>query len=359
MTAALALGRHSLGSTWPNPAVGCVIAREGRVVGRGATRPGGRPHAEVEALAQAGAAARGATVYITLEPCAHHGVTPPCADALVAAGVGRVVIALRDPDPRTNGGGLARLRAAGIAVTEGVLEAEARGDHAGFLSRVRRGRPHLTLKLATTLDGRIATAAGESRWITGAHARRLVHAERLRHDAVMVGGGTARADDPSLTVRDLGPVRQPVRVVVSRALALDPDGALGRTAREVPVWLLHGDAPEARLAEWEARGARSIEVAAGRSGVDPAAALAALGMEGLTRVLCEGGGALGASLLAAGVVDELLVIAAGAALGAEGRPGLGPLGVRALAEAPRFRLSEVRAVGGDVLQRWRAEAPRG
>ena len=359
MAAALALGRRGLGAVWPNPAVGCVIVRDGRVVARGATQPGGRPHAEAVALARAGQAARGATAYVSLEPCAHHGVTPPCADALVAAGIARVVLALRDPDPRTDGGGAARLRAAGLDVAEGVLEAEARADHAGFLRRVLRGRPHLTLKLATSLDGRIATASGESRWITGPEARRLVHAERLRHDAVMVGAGTARADDPSLTVRGLGRIRQPLRVVVSRRLDLDPEGALGRTAREVPVWLLHAGAPEARRAAWEARGARLIEVPGGPSGVDPAAALGALGTAGLTRVLCEGGGALGAALLAAGLVDELLVIAAGVALGAEGRPGLGPLGVDALADAPRFRLVETRAVGGDVLQRWRAAAGSG
>ena len=354
MAAALALGRRGLGSTWPNPSVGCVIERKGRVVGRGVTRPGGRPHAETVALAQAGEAARGATAHVTLEPCAHHGVTPPCADALIAAGVARVVLALRDPDPRTDGGGAARLRAAGVEVVEGVLEARARADHAGFLARVTRGRPRLTLKLATSFDGRIATASGESRWITGPEARRWVHAERLRHDAVLVGAGTARADDPSLTVRGLGSVRQPVRVVLSRGLDLDPDGALGRGAREAPVWLLHGEAPPARREAWEARGARLIAVRAGAEGLDLPAALGALGEAGLTRVLCEGGGRLAASLLAAGLADELVGFTAGVALGAEGRASLGPMGLAALADALRFELVEARAVGGDVLHRWRA-----
>ena len=354
MTAALALGRRGLGATWPNPSVGCVIVRDGRVVGRGATAPGGRPHAEAVALARAGGAARGATAYVTLEPCAHHGVTPPCADALIAGGVARVVIALRDPDPRTDGGGVTRLRAAGIAVEEGVGEPRAREDHAGFLARVARGRPWLTLKLATSFDGRIATASGESRWITGPLARRLVHAERLRHDAVMVGAGTARADDPALTVRGLGAVRQPVRVVLSSGLDLDPDGALGRTAGEAPVWLLHAGAPEAQHAAWEARGARTIAVAGGAGRLDPVAAMRTLGEAGLTRVLCEGGGALAASLLAAGLVDELLGFTAGLALGAEGRPGVGPLDLAALADAPRFALVETRAVGGDAMHRWRA-----
>ena len=355
MAAALALGRRGLGSVWPNPSVGCLIVAGGRVVGRGVTQPGGRPHAEAVALAMAGPAARGATAYVTLEPCAHRGVTPPCADALVAQGVARVVVALRDPDPRTDGGGLARLRAAGIAVTEGVLEARARFDQAGFLSRILRGRPHVTLKLASSFDGRIATAAGESRWITGATARRVVHAERLRHDGVMVGGGTARADDPSLTVRGLGAVRQPVRMVMSRRLDLDPGGALGRSAGETPVWLLHGDAPAGRRAAWSRRGARLIAVAEEPDGsLRAAAALRALGEAGLTRVFCEGGGTLAASLLAEALVDELVGFTAGLAIGSEGRPAIGGMDVRQLDGAPRFDLVETRRVGADILHRWRA-----
>ena len=354
MRHALALGRRGLGTVWPNPAVGCVIEAGGRVVGRGWTQPGGRPHAETEALAMAGRAARGAAAYVTLEPCAHHGATPPCAEALVAAGVSRCVVATRDPDPRVQGRGIAMLRAAGIEVTEGVLEKEARAANAGFLSRVLRGRPALTLKLASSFDGRIATASGESRWITGPAARRLVHAERLRHDAVMVGAGTARADDPSLMVRGMGEVRQPVRIVLSRRLDVDPAGALGRTAREVPVWLLHGREAQAdRRAAWEASGAKLIEAPVADGQIDPEAALGALGAAGLTRVFCEGGGALAASLLSAGLVDELAGFTAGVALGAEGHPGLGAMGIGALAEAPRFDLIEARRVGADVLHRWR------
>lgn len=353
MALALSLGRRGLGQTWPNPAVGCVIVREGRIVGRGTTRPGGRPHAEVIALAQAGAAARGATAYVTLEPCSHHGKTPPCADALAAAGVARVVVALTDPDPRVNGQGLARLRAAGVEVVEGVLAEAARADQRGFLTRVVQGRPMVTLKLAGSFDGRIATATGESRWITGPEARRLVHAQRMRHDAVMVGGGTARADDPSLTVRGLGATRQPVRVVLSRNLDLPLDGQLARTAGEVPLWLVHGDrvAPELARA-WEGLGARLIAVPVLRGQLDAARALAALGEAGLTRLFCEGGAALAASLLSEGLVDELVGFTAGLALGAEGWPSLAALGVSRLAEAPRFDLVETRAVGGDVMHRW-------
>ena len=358
MALALALGRRGQGNVWPNPAVGCVIVQGIRIVGRGWTQPGGRPHAETDALAQAGAAARGATAYVSLEPCAHHGKTPPCAEALAAAGVARVVTACEDPDPRVSGSGHKLLESHGIAVTTGVLAAEARSANAGFLSRIERGRPWLTLKLALTLDGRIATATGESRWITGPAARRRVHAMRAAHDAVLVGGGTARADDPALTVRDMGMQRQPVRLVAARRLDLPRDGTLVRTIAEAPLWLLHDPAATAptEAAAWEARGARLVACRSGRGGqLDPAALLAALGAEGLTRVFCEGGGSLAGSLLSAGLVDELAVFSAGLAIGAEGRPGIGALGLDRLGEARRFRLVAVETVGEDILHRWRAD----
>ncbi len=353
MAHALGLARRGLGRVWPNPAVGCVLVNGTRVIGRGLTRPGGRPHAETVALAAAGQAAQGATAYVTLEPCAHHGQTPPCAGALVAAGVARVVTAMEDPDPRVSGRGHAMLRAAGIAVDEGVLEAEARALQRGFLCRVTEGRPMVTLKLAASLDGRIATAAGESRWITGSDARARVHAMRAAHDAVMVGAGTARADDPMLTVRGLGFAHQPVRVVAARTLDLDPGGALGRSAREVPVWLVHGSAaPAAARAAWAATAARLIEVAEAAGALDPAAILAALGLAGLTRVFCEGGGQFAAALLKAGLVDEIALFTAGLALGADARPAVGALGLSALAEAGRFRLAGVKQAGADTLSLW-------
>lgn len=348
MALALALGRRGMGRVWPNPAVGCVIVRDGRVVGRGWTGDGGRPHAETVALAQAGEAARGATVYVTLEPCAHHGRTPPCADALVAAGVARVVVATGDPDPRVAGRGLARLREAGIAVFTPLREDEARHDHAGFLLRVTAGRPWVTLKLAASLDGRIATASGESRWITGPRARESVQLLRSRHDAVMVGGGTARADDPLLTVRGID--RPPVvRVVWSRGLDLDRHSQLARTARSTPLWLLHvqGDP-----GPWRDLGARCLRVAGTEQGVDLREGLKALAEAGLTRVLCEGGGQLAAGLLRAGLVDEIVLFHAGHVLGAEGRPMVGALGLSALAEAPAFDLAAVDRIGGDVVTRW-------
>lgn len=353
MALALSLGRRGQGQTWPNPAVGCVIVNHGRIVGRGWTASGGRPHAEPQALARAGSAARGATAYVSLEPCAHHGLTPPCADALIAAGIARVVAPVQDSDPRVEGRGFATLRAAGVEVTKGVMAAEAARDLAGFFLRIREGRPRVTLKLATSFDGRIATATGDSQWITGPQARRHVHALRARHDAVMVGAGTARADDPALTVRGLGITHQPVRIVVSRRLDLPLTGTLARTAQETPLWLCHGPNADPRLIEaWEGLGARLIPCAVQAGQIDPTALLQALGQAGLTSVFCEGGGALAASLIAAGLVDELIGMTAGVLIGAEGQPALATLGIAKLAHAPRFDLIETRRLGPDILHRW-------
>ena len=354
MAHALSLGARGLGRVWPNPAVGCVVVKDGRVVGRGRTADGGRPHAETIALEMAGEAARGATAYVSLEPCSHHGQTPPCVDALIGAGVARVVFALEDPDERVAGRGLAALRDAGIAVETGVMSDRAAKLHAGFLSRVQTGRPLLTLKLALTLDGRIATATGESRWITGHAARRVVHGMRANHDAVLVGGGTARTDNPTLTVREFGASHQPLRVVASRRLDLPWPCRLGESLYEGPVWLLHGadDVPLNVGTHWTGAGARLLPVAVKGGQLDPAAMLTALGSEGVTRVFCEGGGALAASFLQAGLVDRLVVFSAGKVLGAEGTPGIGALGIDRLATAPQFELVEVRKVGSDVMHQW-------
>lgn len=353
MALALSLGRRGQGNCWPNPAVGCVLVRDGRIVGRGWTQPGGRPHAERVALVQAGEAARGATAYVTLEPCAHHGKTPPCAEGLIKAGVARVVVAIEDTDPRVAGQGFAMLREAGIEVEVGVLAEEASRDLAGFLRRAETGRPWVTLKLASSYDGRIATASGHSQWITGPEARRMVHAMRATHDAVMVGGGTARADDPSLTVRDIGVSHQPVRVVMSRRLDLPMMSQLARTAKEVPLWLCHGaDADAALIEAWEGIGAKLLLCAPHGAQLDMSAVLQALSSEGLTRVFCEGGGGVAASLLAADLVDELVGFTAGLSIGAEGLPAIGAQGLSRLEEANRFKLIEARPIGGDVLHRW-------
>ncbi|MFK7869911.1 MAG: bifunctional diaminohydroxyphosphoribosylaminopyrimidine deaminase/5-amino-6-(5-phosphoribosylamino)uracil reductase RibD [Roseobacter sp.] len=356
MAHALCLGRRGMGQTAPNPAVGCVIVKGGRVVGRGWTQPGGRPHAEVMALKQAGEAVRGADVYVTLEPCAHHGKTGPCAEALARAGVARVVVAVRDPDPRVNGRGIDLLQAHGIAVEVGMLEAEALADHAGFIARVTLGRPRVTLKLASSFDGRIATGTGESQWITGPLARRAVHAQRARHDAVMVGGGTARKDDPALTVRGLGMSRQPQRVVVSRRLDIPLMSKLAVTAQDVPVVLCHGsDADRALMQTWRDLGATLVECQTHGGQLDPASVLARLAEQGINRVFCEGGSALAASLLEADLVDDLVGFTAGLAIGAEGLPSIGALGLDRLQQAPRFTLMEVSHSGGDIVHVWQRD----
>jgi diaminohydroxyphosphoribosylaminopyrimidine deaminase / 5-amino-6-(5-phosphoribosylamino)uracil reductase len=360
MAHALRLAARGLGYTWPNPAVGCVIVRDGTIVGRGWTQPGGRPHAEIRALEQAGPRAAGATVYVTLEPCAHHGQTPPCAEALIAARVTRVVTALTDPDPRVSGKGHAMLRAAGIAVTEGVLTDQATRLNAGFLKRVTRGLPFVTLKLAATLDGRTATATGESRWITGPQARRKVHALRLAHDAVMVGSGTAVVDDPDLTIRDMGASRQPVRIVLDRTLKHSPQSRLGRTAKDSPIWLLHGPGvPDATCRAWRATGATLTSVREADGHLDLSDALQALAAKGITRILSEGGSTVAAALLKAGLVDELALFSGGALIGAEGHPALGPLHLAALADAPRPVLREMQQLGPDLYSLWQMPEPPG
>jgi diaminohydroxyphosphoribosylaminopyrimidine deaminase/5-amino-6-(5-phosphoribosylamino)uracil reductase len=359
MALALSLGRRGQGTCWPNPAVGCVIVNEGRIVGRGWTQPGGRPHAETVALAQAGVSARGATAYVSLEPCAHHGKTPPCAEALVKAGIACVVAPITDSDPRVAGQGFALLREHGVAVRTGVLAEQAAQDHAGFFSKTEQGRPLVTLKLASSFDGRIATASRQSQWITGPQARRLVHAMRARHDAVMIGAGTVRADDPSLTVRDLGIDGQPIRVVVSRHLELPLLSQLARTAKKTPLWLCHGASVDAeRIRAWEQVGARLMPCDLHGTQVDPADVLRQLGAAGLTRVFCEGGSALAASLLAADLVDDLVGFTAGFAIGAEGLPAIGALGLDDLNTACRFDLIETRAIGPDIMHRWRRSRRR-
>nr|WP_299747494.1 bifunctional diaminohydroxyphosphoribosylaminopyrimidine deaminase/5-amino-6-(5-phosphoribosylamino)uracil reductase RibD [uncultured Tateyamaria sp.] len=353
MSLALSLGRRGMGQTAPNPAVGCVIVKDERIIGRGWTQLGGRPHAETEALAQAGSDAAGATAYVTLEPCAHHGKTPPCAEALVAAGIRRAVIAMRDSDTRVDGQGIAILQAAGIEVTTGICEAEAEADHIGFTLRTEQGRPFVTLKLASSFDGRIATGTGESQWITGPQARRCVHVMRARHDAVMVGGGTARHDDPSLTVRGFGDVPQPTRVVVSRRLDLPLMSTLARTAKDVPVILCHGRDADPMLQDtWRDLGATLLPCGTSGAQLDPRDILQQLGSHGVTRVFCEGGGALAASLIETDLVDELVGFTAGLVIGAEGLPNIGALGLDTLAAAQRYTLKSVSRMGADVCHRW-------
>jgi diaminohydroxyphosphoribosylaminopyrimidine deaminase/5-amino-6-(5-phosphoribosylamino)uracil reductase len=332
--------------------VGCVLVKDGRVIGRGWTQPGGRPHAETEALRRAGDAARGATAYVTLEPCSHHGRTPPCCEALAGAGIARVVMAMRDPDPRVNGRGLAMLRGAGIDVEEGLLEAEARALNAGFFRRIQAGMPLVTLKLASTLDGRIATASGESRWITGEAARREVHALRARHDAILVGSGTVLADDPDLTCRIPGMERVPMlRVVADARLRTPPSARLVQSAGVAPVLIITAPGhPPAEQAPFMEAGADIVTVPAhAAGGLDLPSLLRALGRRGVTRVLAEGGAGLAAALLRQGLVDRLVWFHAPAVMGGDGHPALQGLRLAALSAMPRFRRTAQRALGDDML----------
>ena len=350
MALALALAERGLGNVWPNPAVGCVLVKDGRVAGRGWTQPGGRPHAESEAIDRAGAAATGSTAYVTLEPCAHHGRTPPCVDLMLGAGIARTVVAAVDPDPRVDGKGIARLRAAGMAVEVGCMEAQACRLNAGFFRRMRQGRPLVTLKLATSADGRIATAAGDSRWITGPTARAEGHRLRLRHDAIMIGSGTALADDPLLTCRLPGlEHRSPVRVVLDRRLRLPADGRLARSAAEQPLWLFTSAPGTAEAEALRARGV-SVFAVAGEGAADGLqSVLAALARQGITRVLVEGGATLATALLGAGLVDRLYQFTAPLLIGADGYPATHSLAVARLADARRWRRVDGRIVGPDRL----------
>ena len=357
MRAALALARRGLGNVWPNPAVGCIIVADGRAVGRGWTQPGGRPHAETEALRRAGSKARGATAYVSLEPCSHWGRTPPCADALIEAGLARVVIGLEDPDPRVAGAGVSRLRTAGIAVETEIGVTEAVEINAGYLTRERLGRPLVTLKLATSLDGKIATGTGESRWITGPLARASTHKLRAERDAIMVGTGTVLADDPQLTCRlpGLGH-HSPVRIVLDRNLRIPPAAHVIAEAWETPTWVLTlRSANNASREAFLDRGAILVEVdpdAAGR--IDLVAAFQALGARGLTRVLVEGGARLAAALLEARLVDRLVWMHAPLVIGADGIPAIAAFGLRALADTPGFERIATETIGDDVVSTFRA-----
>ncbi|MDA1101536.1 MAG: bifunctional diaminohydroxyphosphoribosylaminopyrimidine deaminase/5-amino-6-(5-phosphoribosylamino)uracil reductase RibD [Proteobacteria bacterium] len=352
---ALALAGRGLGNVWPNPAVGCVLVRPGRggigdlIAGRGWTQPGGRPHAETMALEQAGPRAKGATAYVSLEPCAHHGETPPCAEALIAAEIARVVVAAPDPDSRVNGRGAEMLRAAGVRV-DWVDQTAGELLNAGYLSKVRQGRPLVTLKLASTLDGRIALGNGQSQWITGPQARARGHLLRAEHDAILIGIGTALADDPELTCRLPGMMGQsPVRVVLDSQLRLPRASRLARSAKNYPLWLIAG-----RGRKNNAMDKLGVEILSapldGRGRINLRAALMALAERGITRLLVEGGSAVTTAFLAAGLVDHLAWFRAPGLIGREGLAVVGELGVTDLASMPRFQSQGIEILGDDVLE---------
>jgi diaminohydroxyphosphoribosylaminopyrimidine deaminase/5-amino-6-(5-phosphoribosylamino)uracil reductase len=358
MLAALSLARRGLGETAPNPSVGCVIVKDGRVIGRGRTAAGGRPHAEVNALAAAGAAAKDATAFVTLEPCSHTGKTSPCATALIEAGIARVVIGTKDPNPRVNGNGIAALRASGITVTENVLADAAQAVISGFAMVHAKGRPLVRLKLASTLDGKIATSTGESQWLTGAESRRAAHAMRGRHDAVLVGVGTVLADDPELTCRIEGFRAAPqIRIVVDSHLRTPLMAKLVRGAAATPLWLLHRDGADvARKRALIQAGAKLFEVPGSSAGINLTVALKLLAANGLTRILAEGGATIAAGLLREDLVDRLAWFHAPAICGGDGWPAAQGFGIATLADMPRFSPVARERWGDDMLTTYRKAA---
>jgi diaminohydroxyphosphoribosylaminopyrimidine deaminase/5-amino-6-(5-phosphoribosylamino)uracil reductase len=353
MELALTLGRRGQGRTWPNPAVGAVVVRDGVIVGRGWTHPGGRPHAEPEALRRAGEAARGATLYVTLEPCSHTGKSPPCADAVIAAGIARVVSAIEDPNPEVAGQGHARLRAAGITVDVGLCAAEAAYDHSGHFRRIRDKRPHVVLKLAVSTDDKIGVAGRKPIAISGEAAKARVHLLRAQCDAILVGIGTVRADDPLLTCRLPGmEARSPVRVVLDRALRIPGTSRLVHSARETPLWVMTSEIAEAPAAmKLGAAGAHVMRVATTSTplGLDLAAVLHALAEKGITRLLVEGGARVASSFVAAGLVDEAWLLRGPDSIGADGVPALEALPLTSITQSAGFKVRASESLQNDTL----------
>lgn len=362
MAAALRLGRRNLGQTGKNPAVGCVIVRTDAtpplVVGRGWTARGGRPHAEREALAEAGELARGATAYVTLEPCAHKREGGSCSAALAGAGVARVVYAMDDPDPRTNGKGRHALEAAGIAVTTGILAAEAAEAHAGHIAYVTKSRPFVTLKLAVSADGMIGRRQGERMNITGKATFDAVQRMRTEFDALMVGVGTVLIDDPRLTVRLPGlEDRSPTRVILDAQARIPANSRLVQHASEAPLIVITApDAPKDRLDDLRQAGAKVVVVEANGPRLDLAAALRALGDLGYRRVFAEGGAEVASSFVSGDLVDEVILFRAPVVVGPDGVRALGGTALSAVERSPRYRLVETTSVGDDVMRRYRRAA---
>jgi diaminohydroxyphosphoribosylaminopyrimidine deaminase/5-amino-6-(5-phosphoribosylamino)uracil reductase len=351
MQLALSLGRRGQGRTFPNPAVGAVVVRDGVIVGRGWTQPGGRPHAEPEALRRAGEAARGATLYVTLEPCSHFGKSPPCVDAVIASGIARVVSAIEDPNPEVAGRGHAKLRAHGITVDVGLCADEAARDHAGHFRRIRDRRPHVVLKLAVSADDTIGAAGHKPVAITGEAARNRVHLLRAQSDAILVGIGTVLADDPLLTCRLPGmETRSPVRVVLDRSLRISGTSRLVQSARQTPLWVMTSETAEAAAAmKLGAAGAQVIRVAATGAGLDLRSVLRALAEKGITRLMVEGGARVASSFVAAGLADEIWLLRGPETIGVGGVPALDALPLAAITQSPAFKVRASENFDKDIL----------
>jgi diaminohydroxyphosphoribosylaminopyrimidine deaminase/5-amino-6-(5-phosphoribosylamino)uracil reductase len=351
MQLALALGRRGLGRTWPNPAVGAVVVKDGVILGRGWTQPGGRPHAETEALKRAGKDAKGATLYVTLEPCSHQGKTPPCADAIIRAGIARVVASMEDPNPEVAGQGHARLRERGVVVEVGLGGEEAARTHVGHVRRIREGRPHVLLKLAVSSDGKAGLPGRKPAAITGEAARARVHQMRAENDAILVGIGTVLSDDPHLTCRLPGMIeRSPVRVVLDAKLRIPLATSIVGTARDTPTWVFttSSSSPVAHDI-LKAKGVEVVRVGGNGGRLDLAAVLQALGARGITRLMVEGGPTVAAAFLAADLVDEVALFRSPNPLG-EGIDALEGMPLTALTRSTRLKPAETEQIGADKLE---------
>ncbi len=347
MKSAISMAHRGVGRTAPNPSVGCVIVKNGIVISRSVTCDGGRPHAENIALTQADSRAKGAVMYVTLEPCAHHGGTSPCVDFIIRAGIKRVVIGVTDPDPRTSGKSIEKLRDAGVEVIDGVLEGECKDIHAGFISRITKNRPYITLKTACTLDGKIACASGESKWITGDHARYHSHYIRSRHDAVLIGVRTAIIDDPMLTTRISGLAHHGSRIVLDSSLRISPNSKLVCSARDIPLLVFTTiDESDSKYKALKESGVILYKI----DPRDLRSVLTALAEYGINRLLVEGGGKTHASFLRSKLCDELVIYRAPTLLGVAAISAIDDLSIETLAQRHDFSLYSTLNVGFDVLE---------
>jgi diaminohydroxyphosphoribosylaminopyrimidine deaminase/5-amino-6-(5-phosphoribosylamino)uracil reductase len=354
MSVALSLAKRTKGATWPNPNVGCVIVKDDKLIGRGWTAPTGRPHAETQALKSAGAASANSTAYVTLEPCAHTGKTKPCTSSLIRANVARIVIATRDPDPRVSGQGLKLLKNAGISITEGILKDEACYEHFGFFNRILNGKPKITLKLATSLDGKIATKNNESKWITGERSRKLTHLYRMQSDAVMIGSRTAIMDDPSLNVRHITTKQQPAKIIIDTTLKTPLTSKIFQSANEFKTIICCGhNVDQSLVSIWINQGSKIIKCKTNMDGkIDLIDAIKHLGTIGINNIFCEGGASLATSLLKADLIDEFISMTSGLLIGANGRSVVGNFDNLSISKLPILKLRESYKYGQDVVSIW-------
>lgn len=346
MKSAIVLARTGLGRTAPNPSVGSVIVKNGTIIARARTADRGRPHAETIALAKAADQAQGATLYVTLEPCAHYGKTPPCVDFIIKSGITRVVIGVSDPDPRVSGQSITKLEQAGISVSCGVLEDECTKVHKSFLTRINKKRPYVTLKTACTLDGRTACASGESQWITGALARRHVHTLRAKSDAILIGAGTVQADNPSLTTRLDGVAHKSVRIVLDTNLRTPVSSKLVQTVNDAPLWIFY----EKRSAGYDELVRAGVELIETQSCQNLKSVLNTIASKGINQLLVEGGATIHGAFIKVGLCDDIMIYRAPSLLGESAKPLVSGLQIDKLSEKSSFTCIETRKLGADMLE---------